>query len=83
MTLITQTKTMSCWYASAQMLVKWRQDKDPQSHAWLVPPDLARQCALIRDANTGIANPQILRLAKRLGLQAVPPMSLTPEGLLG
>jgi ABC-type bacteriocin/lantibiotic exporter with double-glycine peptidase domain len=82
MTLIPQTKTMSCWYASAQMLVKWRQDKDQQSQAWLVPPDLDAECALLRDVNSGIQNPQILQMAKRIGLKAVPPMSPTPEGLL-
>ena len=35
MTLITQAKTMSCWYASAQMLIKWRQDRAQQSLGWL------------------------------------------------
>ena len=82
MTLITQDKTNSCWYASAQMLVKWRQDKDQRSEAWLVPPELDAQCILLRDADTGIQNPQILQMAKRIGLKAVPPMSPTPDGLL-
>ena len=81
MTLITQAKSMSCWYASAQMLVKWGQDKAKQSLPWLVPPELDLQCAALRDSNTGIQNPQILNMAKRIGLKPVPPMSLTPEGL--
>jgi hypothetical protein len=80
-TLIPQKLTMSCWYASAQMLIQWRQDRVQQSLAWLVPPDLDAQCALIRDGNTGIQNPQIVPMAKRLGLKAVPPMSPTPESL--
>ncbi|MGD0458522.1 MAG: papain-like cysteine protease family protein [Terriglobia bacterium] len=81
MTLIPQQMTRSCWYASAQMLIQWRQDLTKQSLAWLVPPDLDAESAKIRDGNAGILNPQILPMAKRLGLKAVPPMSPTPEAL--
>jgi Papain-like cysteine protease AvrRpt2 len=31
MTHIKQNMTMSCWYASAQMLIQWRQDKTQES----------------------------------------------------
>lgn len=82
MTLITQKKTMSCWYASAQMLIQWRQDQSQQSFAWLVPPDLDKQSAQLRDNNTGIQNPQIVAMAKRLGLATVPPMSPLPDTIL-
>ncbi len=81
MSLIPQKMTMSCWYASTQMLIQWRQDKVQQSLAWLVPPELDAQCAKIRDGNSGIQNPQIIPMAKRLGLTAVPPMSPTPEAM--
>lgn len=81
MTLIPQTMTMSCWYASAQMVIRWRQDKTQQSLANLVPPELDAQCAGIRDGNTGILNPQIVPMAKRLGLVPVPPMSPSPQGI--
>jgi hypothetical protein len=81
MTLIPQKLTMSCWYASAQMLIQWRQDQTQQSLAWLVPPDLDAECAKIRDGNTGLQNAQIVPMAKRLGLKAVPPMSPTPAAL--
>jgi ABC-type bacteriocin/lantibiotic exporter with double-glycine peptidase domain len=81
MTLINQTQTMSCWYASAQMLIKWRQDKAMQSLGWLVPPDLDAECVKIRDSNVGLFNPQVVQMAKRLGLRAVPPMSPTLEAL--
>ena len=81
MTLIKQTKTMSCWYASAQMLIQWRQDKAMQSLGWLVPPDLDAQCIKLRDNNGGIQNPQILPMAARIGLKAIPPESPTPEAL--
>jgi hypothetical protein len=83
MTHIKQNMTMSCWYASAQMLIQWRQDRTQESLQWLVPPDLDAECAKIRDANAGLSNPQILPMAKRLGLQSVPPQSPTPEGLEG
>jgi hypothetical protein len=81
MTLIPQKLAMSCWYASAQMLIQWRQDQAQQSLGWLVPPDLDAQCVGIRDGNAGIQNPQIVPMAKRLGLEAVPPLSPTPETL--
>lgn len=80
MTLIPQQLNMSCWYASAQMLITWRQDQAQQSLSWLVPPDLDAQCIVIRDQNGGITNPQIVPMAKRLGLRAVPPMSPSLEG---
>jgi hypothetical protein len=79
MTLIPQQLSNSCWYASTQMLIQWRQDRGQQSLGWLVPPDLDAQCVAIRDNNTGIVNPQIVAMAKRIGLQAVPPMSPLPE----
>ena len=63
------------------MLVKWRQDRAGQTLAWLVPPELDKECAALRDANFGIANPQIVAMAKRIGLKAVPPMSPTTEAL--
>lgn len=79
MTLIPQQMTMSCWYASTQMLIQWRQDRVQQSLGWLVPPDLDAQCAAIRDSNTGLQNPQIVAMAKRIGLAAVPPLSPLAE----
>jgi hypothetical protein len=79
--LIPQAFTMSCWYASVQMLVNWRQNQAQASLEWLVPPELDAQCRTIRDANTGIQNSQIVAMAKRLGLQAVPPESPTVDAL--
>ena len=52
-TLIPQAKTMSCWYASARMLLKWKMDKHQQSFAHLIPPDLDDACRKVRDANSG------------------------------
>jgi hypothetical protein len=81
MTLIPQDDNTSCWYASAQMLIHWKMNRLRQSLADLVPPELDAQCRTIRDAGGGIVNPQILGMAQRLGLRAVPPMSPTPQAL--
>ena len=81
MTLIPQKLDMSCWYASAQMLIQWRQDREQACLAWLVPPELDAECGKIRDGNGGITNPQIVPMARRLGLVPVPPMSPTPAAL--
>jgi hypothetical protein len=79
MTLIPQKLSDSCWYASAQMLIHWKQEQRQASFANLIPPELDAQCVKIRDDNKGIVNPEILKMAKRLGLEAVPPLSPTPE----
>ena len=83
MTLIPQSLTMSCWYASLQMLIKWKEEQQQKSFANLISPEFDAKCAQIRDANNGIANPEILKMAKRVGLKAVPPVSPTPEALEG
>jgi ABC-type bacteriocin/lantibiotic exporter with double-glycine peptidase domain len=82
MKLIPQTQQWGCWYASAQMLINWKQEKRGQSVANLIPPEFDAESRKIRDANSGIENPEILRMAKRLGLRAVPPQSFTSENIL-
>lgn len=81
MTLIPQNDNTSCWYASAQMLIRWKMDEQRQSFLDLVPPELDAECRRIRDGGRGIFNPQILPMAKRLGLKAVPPLSPTPQAI--
>jgi len=81
MTLIPQQMESSCWYASAQMLIQWRQDKTQECLPWLVPPDLDAQCIKIRDVDEGLDNSQILAMARRIGLQPVPPSSPSPDAL--
>ena len=83
MTLIPQQLGMSCWYASMQMLVKWKEETEQKSFAHLISPEFDSECIKIRDSNNGILNPQILKLAKRLGLRHVPPVSPTPDALEG
>lgn len=83
MKLVPQQLNMSCWYASMQMLIKWKEEKEQKSFAHLVSPEFDAECIKIRDANNGILNPQILKLAARLGLKHVPPVSPTPEAIEG
>lgn len=83
MKLIPQTLNMSCWYASAQMLIKWKEEKEQKSFAHLISPEFDTECVKIRDDNKGILNPQILKIAKRIGLKHVPPVSATPETIEG
>lgn len=78
MKLIPQKLGMSCWYASARMLISWKQNRRQQSIQGLVPPELDARCRALRVADSGITNPQIITMAKRLGLVAIPPMSPTP-----
>jgi Papain-like cysteine protease AvrRpt2 len=81
MKLIPQLLDMSCWYASAQMLINWKMEQRQQSIMGLIPPELDAECRKLRDDNNGVQNPQIVPMAKRLGLKAIPPMSPSP-GLL-
>ena len=83
MTLIPQNLTMSCWYASLQMLIKWKEEEKQQSLAHLISPEFDAQCVKLRDSNGGIGNAVIVNMAKRIGLKTVPPVSMTPETLEG
>ena len=49
----------------------------------LVPPSLDVECRRVRDGGGGIVNSQILALAQRLGLKAIPPMSPTMDAVEG
>lgn len=81
MTLIPQQLTDSCWYASARMVIKWREDKSRMSHAGLIDPVFDAQCQRVRDANNGITNVGLVNMAERLGLRKVPPMTPTPNAV--
>ena len=83
MTLIPQGLNMSCWYASAQMLITWKMEQRQQSIAGLIPPELDAECIKVRDDNKGIQNPAIITMAKRIGLEAIPPMTPTTDALEG
>lgn len=78
--LLPQRLDMACWYASARMLLDWQANRRARSTA-MYPPELDAESRHVRDDNNGIVNQQILDLAKRLGLKAVPPMTPRPEAI--
>lgn len=80
--LIRQDKHMACWFASAMMLLNWKERYRPGS-AINLSRVIDSQTMKMHDADKGIKNPQIVPLALRLGLHRIPPQSPTIEGLLG
>ena len=81
MKLVVQDKTMSCWYASGQMLIEWRRAKTRSSElAHPSPGEVARWQRLYSD-NSGITNAKIVAFARDLGLKMVPPMSPTVRAI--
>jgi len=79
MTLIPQTMKLSCWYASAKMLINWRRENRKMSEEKIIDPSEDKISEEMKKTDTGITNPQIVGLAKRLGLEQIPPMSPTKE----
>jgi Papain-like cysteine protease AvrRpt2 len=82
MKLIPQDKTMSCWYASGQMVIEWRRSTTRMTEMSHPDPSQVPKWQNLYNANPGISNPQIVSYARDLGLRAVPPMSPTPEAIL-
>ena len=81
MKLIPQTMTMSCWYASAQMVIQWRRNQTLQCEEGIIDPSEDPLLQKWKAVNHGITDAQIITLAKRMGLELVPPLSPTLEAL--
>ena len=81
MTLIPQSKTMSCWYASAQMVIQWRRNQLQMCEIGILDPAEDRLIANMRDHDHGISNSALIHMARKLGLRAVPPMSPSEQTL--
>lgn len=79
--LIPQDQTMACWYASAQMVIRWRRGRTRMTE--IAHPDPSEVPALVAThaANDGLPFAQTLMLAKQLGLRPMPPMTPTPDTL--
>jgi ABC-type bacteriocin/lantibiotic exporter with double-glycine peptidase domain len=79
--LVTQSKNMACWYASAQMLVQWRRSRLRQSER--NHPDPSEVPALQAEflSNDGLPTKKILELAKSLGLRDVAPSTPSPGAI--
>ena len=79
--LIPQTMEMSCWFASANMVVTWRRNELQacqvgQPSPWQVPSAVQR-----RADNNGLSLSSMLQFARDLGFEAVPPMSPTLDAI--
>lgn len=79
MKLIPQSKTNSCWYASAQMVVQWRNRAGQE--CLIASPSQVPNIHMWEVHNQRITNPQVIQLAKGLGLKPVSPTSLTLAGI--
>jgi hypothetical protein len=77
---IKQDKDMSCWYASAQMLIQWKRNKTQMSDNYPDPSESPKWSKLYAD-DTGITNDKIISFANDMGFRAVPPMSPHPRAL--
>lgn len=82
MQLISQTKNMACWYASAQMLIQWKRSMTQSTLMNHPDPSELTETVKWEVLNKGITNPQVVKLALALGLEQVPPLTPTPGYLL-
>jgi len=55
--LIPQRQDMSCWYASARMLLNWKENNQNQSSAISAPELTDAASQQVYEANNGITNP--------------------------
>jgi hypothetical protein len=78
MKLIPQDRTMSCWYASGQMLISWRQRKTQSCEEMHPDPSLVAKWGKLYDDNPGIGNGQIESFARDLGLTMLGPATPSP-----
>jgi hypothetical protein len=81
MKLIVQDQTMSCWFASGQMVIEWRRRTRRRTEAAHPGPDQVAQWKKLYRDNPGISNAQITNFARDLGLRKVPPMSPTTDAI--
>jgi len=80
---VAQDKTMSCWFASAQMLIQWKRRRTQMSDPRHPDPADSPKWSKLYSDNTGISNGNIRAFGKDMGFVAVPPMSPTPEAIIG
>jgi hypothetical protein len=81
MKLIPQDKTMSCWFASGQMLIQWKWSRHAACLVGHPDPALVKRWGKVYDDNSGITNEQISRFADDLGLEMMGAMTPSPEYL--
>jgi hypothetical protein len=77
-TLIRQDQDMACWFASAMMLLNWKERFRPEKAISSNAVD--ERTIRMYMANNWIQNDQIIPLAVRLGLIPIPPQSPSIDG---
>lgn len=81
--LLPQTNNAACWFAAAQMVIRWRRDRTQSSEIGIVDPSESLPEVARFQAMNGITDAQIVGLAQRLGLRRIPPMSPTADAVGG
>lgn len=79
--LIPQDMQMSCWYASAQMLIQWRREKTQSTESGLPDPSEVDTAVDLYKADNGLAWTDMIAFARAMGLRNVPPMSPRLEAI--
>lgn len=79
MKLIVQDQSNSCWFASGQMLINWRQQKTQSCEVSHPDPALVEKWGKKYDNNARIFNEEIRQFAADMGLEVMPPMTPTPQ----
>ena len=77
MELVVQDKDMACWFASAMMLILWKERNRSGTTCEMIDDSTIN----LYKANNGIQNHQILPLAKRLGLEPIAPLCPNVDAL--
>jgi len=73
--------TMGCWYASAQMLIQWKRERLQMTLPNNPDPSEVSMTVTWEVDNRGIANPQVIQLAKAMGLRTVEAITPTVKYL--
>ena len=77
--LIPQADSLSCWFASAQMLIEWRRQNTQSTEANLPDPSEVPRYKRMHENNDAIPWAIIRQFARDLGLVPLPLMSPTPQ----
>jgi hypothetical protein len=72
---------MACWYASAQMVIQWRQNLTQSCEAAHPDPSNVPAAVATYKADNGLQFKDMIKFAGMLGLHPVPPQSPSPEAI--
>jgi hypothetical protein len=75
--MITQDQTLSCWYASTQMVIQWRRNRNQMTEARFRDPSEIPAAVALYATNSILPWTGAIAFARALGLEYVPLMSPT------